>query len=98
MTAANSTTADIAAQIDALNYPNWTTDHATGESTVAFTNRRAGGLTQSTAVTADGTLNTAGNGTANISLAAVGTKSEADITIRPSTHNEMIYECMLIHE
>ena len=98
MIAANSTTADIAAQIDALNYPNWTTDHGTGESTVAFTNRRAGGLTQSTAVTADGTLNTAGSGTANISLAAVGTKSEADITIRPSVHTDMTYETMLIHQ
>tara|TARA_Y100000034_G_scaffold78769_1_gene94635 strand:+ start:31 stop:747 length:717 start_codon:yes stop_codon:yes gene_type:complete len=98
MIAANGTTSDIAAQIDGLNYPNWTTDHATGESTVTFHARQAGGLTKSTAVTADGTLNTAGSGTANITLAAVGTKSEADITIRPSVHTEMTLEHMLINE
>ena len=98
MTAANSTTADIAAQIAGLNYPNWTTDHANTESTVTFEQRWAGGLTQSEAVTADGTLNTAGNGTANITLAAGGTKSQADISIRPSVHTEMTYETLLIHE
>ena len=98
MTAANSTTSDIAAQIDALNYPNWTTDHGTGESTVAFTNRRAGGLRVSVPVTADGILNTAGSGTANISAGAIGTKSEADITIRPSVHAAMTVEHMLFHE
>jgi len=98
MTAANSTTGDICAQIDALNYSNWTTDHGTGESTVTFTQRRSGGLTQSEAVTADGTLNTAGNGTAVISLSGKGTKSESDISVRPSTHNDMIIEHMLFHE
>ena len=98
MTAANSTTADIAAQIAGLNYPNWTTDHANTESTVTFEQRWAGGLTQSEAVTADGTLNTAGSGTANITLAAGGTKSQADISIRPSVHTEMTYETMLIHQ
>ena len=98
MTAANSTTGDICAQIDALNYSNWTTDHATGESTVTFTQRRSGGLTQSEAVTADGTLNTAGNGTAVISLSGKGTKSESDISVRPSVHTEMTLEHMLFHE
>ena len=89
MTAANSTTGDICAQIDALNYSNWTTDHGAGESTVHFTQRRSGGLTQSEAATADGTLNTAGSGTAAITLAAGGTKSQADISIRPSVHTDM---------
>jgi len=98
LTAANSTTADIAAQIAGLNYPNWTTDHANTESTVTFEQRWAGGLTQSEAVTADGTLNTAGSGTAAITLAAGGTKSQADISIRPSVHTDMTYETMLIHE
>jgi hypothetical protein len=98
LTAANSTTADIAAQIAGLNYPNWTTDHANTESTVTFEQRWAGGLTQSEAVTADGTLNTAGSGTAAITLAAAGTKSEADISIRPSVHTDMTYETLLIHE
>ena len=96
-TATNATESDFAAIIDATNYPNWTTDHGTGETTVAFTNRRAGGLTNSVPVTADGTK-VSSSGTSVISLAAVGTKSESDITIRPSTHAEMIYETMLIHE
>jgi len=98
MTAANSTTGDICAQIDALNYSNWTTDHGTGESTITFTQRRSGGLTQSEAVTADGTLNTAGNGTAVISLSGKGTKSESDISIRPSVHTDMTIEHMLFHQ
>ena len=98
MTAASSTTANIAAQIAGLNYPNWTTDHVATESTVVFHQRWAGGLTNSVAVTADGTLNTAGNGTANISLAAVGTKSQADISVRPSVHTAMTLEHMLFHE
>tara|TARA_R110000765_G_scaffold95880_1_gene180506 strand:+ start:1631 stop:2353 length:723 start_codon:yes stop_codon:yes gene_type:complete len=99
MTAANSTTGDIAAQIDGLNYPNWTTDHGTGESTIAFTARQSGGLTRSTAVTLDGTLNTAGNGTANITSGAAGTgKSESDISVRPSVHTAMSIEHMLFHQ
>ena len=98
MTAANSTTGDICAQIDGLNYSNWTTDHGTGESTVTFTQRRSGGLTQSEAVTADGTLNTAGNGTAVISLSGKGTKSESDISVRPSVNTTMDIEHMLFHQ
>ena len=98
LVAANSTTADIAAQIDALNYPNWTTTHVATESTIIFSARYASSASEEVYVTADGTLNTAGNGTANISSAAVGSKSESDITIRPSVHTDMIYETMLIHE
>ena len=96
-TATNATESDFAAIIDGMNYPNWTTDHGAGETTVVFHQRWSGGLTNSVAVTADGTKSSS-SGTAAISGAHVGSKSEADITIRPSTHNEMIYECMLIHE
>lgn len=98
MTAADSTTANIAAQIDALNYPNWTTTHVASESTVIFTERYASSASYTALVTADGTLNTAGNGTADISSAAVGSKSESDITIRPSVRTGMTYETLLIHE
>ena len=96
-TATNATESDFCAIIDGTNYPNWTTDHATGETTVNFIQRRAGGLTQSEAVTADGTKSSS-SGTAVISLSGKGTKSEADITIRPSVHTDMTYETMLIHE
>jgi len=98
MTAANSTLADIAAQVDALNYPNWTTTYVATEATIIFSARYASSASEEVWVTADGTLNTAGSGTANISSAAVGSKSESDITIRPSVHTDMTYEAMLIHE
>jgi len=96
LVAANATLNDITAQIDALNYPNWTTTYASG-ATIIFTARYASGDAVVYA-TADGTLDTAGNGTANISSAAVGTASESDITIRPSVHTAMTYETMLLHE
>tara|TARA_R110002096_G_scaffold335799_1_gene529320 strand:+ start:11 stop:727 length:717 start_codon:yes stop_codon:yes gene_type:complete len=98
MTAANSTVADIAAQIDALNYPNWITTYVATEATIIFTERYASSASYTALVTADATLNTAGSGTANISSAAVGSKSESDITIRPSVHTAMTYEALLIHE
>ena len=98
MTAANSTLADITAQIDALNYPNWTTTYVATETTIIFTARYASSASEEVWVTADATTDTAGNGTAAISSAAVGSKSESDITIRPSVHTDMTYETMLIHE
>jgi len=98
MTAANSTVADIAAQIDALNYPNWITTYVATEATIIFTERYASSASYTVLVTADGTLDTASNGTANISSAAVGSKSESDITIRPSVHTAMTYETLLINE
>jgi hypothetical protein len=98
MTAADSTTANIAAQIDALNYPNWITTYVATESTIIFTARYASDATEVVYATADGTLDTAGNGTADISSSTAGTASESDITIRPSVHTAMTYETMLIHE
>ena len=98
MTAANSTLADITAQIDALNYPNWTTTYVATETTIIFVARYASSASEEVWATADATTDTAGNGTAAISSAAVGSKSESDITIRPSVHTAMTYETMLIHE
>ena len=97
-TATNTTESDFCAIIDGTNYPNWTTDHGAGETTIAFTARQSGGLTQSTAVTADGTKSSS-SGTSVISSGAAGTgKSEADISVRPSVHTDMILEHMLLHE
>jgi len=98
MTSTGSATAGVAAQIDALNYPNWTTTYVATESTIIFTERYASSASYTALVTADGTVNTASNGTANISSAAVGSKSESDITIRPSVHTAMTYESLLIHQ
>ena len=97
-TATNATESDFAAIIDGANYPNWTTDHGAGETTVVFTARQSGGLTQSTAVTADGTK-VSSSGTSVISSAHAGTaKSESDISIRPSVHTSMVMEHMLFHQ
>jgi len=84
LTAADSTVANIAAQIDALNYPNWITTYVATEATIIFTERYSSSASYTAVVTADGTLNTSGNGTANVSSSSVGAKSEADISIRPS--------------
>jgi hypothetical protein len=97
-TAANSTVADIAAQIHAQNYPNWTTSIST--AAVTFTARVAGAagvVTSSTAITGD-TVTTAGDGTAAITSAAAGTRSESDIIVVPSVATTMDLEHMLLYQ
>jgi len=98
LTAADSTVANIAAQIDALNYPNWITTYVATEATIIFTERYSSSASYTAVVTADGTLNTSGNGTANVSSSSVGAKSEADISIRPSVHTDMTIEHILFNE
>ena len=77
--------------------PQATTYVAT-ESTVIFTERYSSSASYTEVVTADGTLNTAGNGTANISSSTVGAKSQSDITVRPSVRTELTLEHMLLKE
>jgi hypothetical protein len=97
-TATNATESDFCAIIDSTNYPNWTTDYAAGETTIVFHARQSGGLTQSTAVTADGTKSSS-SGTAVISSAHAGTtKSESDISVRPSVHTDMTIEYALFYQ
>jgi hypothetical protein len=98
-TAANTTAADIAAQVSAQVYPNWTT--TVSSAVVTFVARYAasdGVITSNTAITGD-TL-TSSSGTAAISggTAGAGSSSTSDITIIPSVHTGMTYEAMLIHE
>jgi len=95
---AGDTPVAIMAQIDALNYPNWTTTYVATEATIIFTARYASDATEVVYATADSTTVTGGDGTMVISGAAAGTASESDITIRPSVHTDMTYETMLIHE
>ena len=99
-TAANSTLADIAAQISAQVYPNWTT--TVSSAVVTFVARYAasdGVITGDTAITGD-VVTTAGDGTAAVSggTAGAGSSSPSDISILPSVHTGMTYETMLIHE
>ena len=97
-TAANSTVADIAAQINAQHYPNWTTTVST--AAVTFTARVAGAagvVTGTTAITGD-TVTTTGDGTAAITSGAAGTRSESDIIVVPSVVTTMDLEHMLFYE
>ena len=97
-TAANSTAADIAAQIHAQNFPNWTTSIST--AAVTFTARysgAAGVVTGTTAITGD-TVTTAGDGTAAVTSAAAGTRSESDIIVVPSVATTMDLEHMLLKQ
>jgi len=98
MTAPSATVATLAAAVDALNYPNWTTTYVATEATVIFTARYTSDATEVVYATADATIVSANPGTAAITSAAVGTASESDITIRPSVHTAMTYETMLLHE
>ena len=94
----SATVGDVANQIHATNYPNWVTTHTADAATVVFTDRASGLGGTTVVVTADGTLNTAGNGTANITSAAVSVEGVGDIYIKPSVHTTMDLEHMLFHE
>tara|TARA_R110000737_G_scaffold344980_1_gene372802 strand:+ start:233 stop:946 length:714 start_codon:yes stop_codon:yes gene_type:complete len=97
-TATSATVALVAGQIDAQHYPNWTTS-ITGAA-VTFTARHAGVngvVTSSTAISGD-TLATASDGSAAITSAAVGTRSEADIVVESSVVTTMDLEHILINE
>ena len=98
LVADSATVGSIANQIHATNYPNWVTTHTADAATVVFTDRRSGLGGTTVVVTADGTLNTAGNGTANITSAAVSVEGVGDIYIKPSVHTAMTLEHMLFHE
>jgi len=100
--AANTTVADIAGQVDAQHYPNWTTS-ITGAA-VTFIARRAGGptvITADDAITGDVIVQGGGSdATAVISggTAGAGSRSEADIVILPSVATTMDLEHMLFNE
>ena len=100
--AANTTVADIAAQVDAQHYPNWTTSIST--AAVTFTARQAGEngvVTAGTTDAIDGDVIVQGGGsdaTAAITSAAVGTRSEADIVVLPSVATTMDLEHMLFKQ
>ena len=97
---ADATLNNFAAAVNAKTYPNWTT--AVSSAAVTFTARYAGAagvVTGTTAITGDTVTDLAdSNFTMPITSGAAGTRSESDITVKPSVHTEMTYECMLIHE
>jgi len=94
----SATVGSIANQIHALNYPNWVTTHTADAATVVFEDRVSGLGGTTVVVTADGTLNTAGNGTANITSAAVSVEGVGDIYAKPSVATTMDLEHMLFKQ
>ena len=96
--AANSTVANIAAQIDNAQFPNWVT--SVSSATVTFVARQSSVFYEVDAGEGSGEIqyNTAGNGDLTISTTVEGTRSVSDIYIKPSVHTDMTVEHMLIHE
>mgnify|MGYP005822078011 FL=1 len=94
--AADGTVANIAAQIDAANFPNWVTTRST--AAVTFTARESVDTGTVVIVTADIAVVTAGDGDSAVSSAALGTKSLSDVYVKPSVHTGMTLEYMIIHE
>ena len=94
--AANSTVADIAAQIDGAEFPNWTTTRST--AAVTFVARKAQDAGTVVTATADIAVDTAGDGDSVVSSAAMGTATESDIIVVPSVVTTMDLEHMLFYE
>ena len=85
---------EMAAAGDAAQFPNWTT--SVSSAVVTFTSRYSRAdleIDTTEAVTV-----TAGDGTGAVATTVTGTKSVADIYIKPSVHTDMTYEHMLIYE
>tara|TARA_X000001382_G_C3171083_1_gene179508 strand:- start:1078 stop:1782 length:705 start_codon:yes stop_codon:yes gene_type:complete len=94
--AANSTVADIAAQIDGQEFPNWTTTRST--AAVTFVAREAQDTGTVVTATADIAIDTAGDGDSVVSSAAMGTATESDIIVVPSVVTTMDLEHVLFLE
>tara|TARA_R100000501_G_C2575211_1_gene80587 strand:- start:34 stop:744 length:711 start_codon:yes stop_codon:yes gene_type:complete len=96
--AANTVVNDIAAQVHAQNYPNWTTTVSTNY--VTFTARDSKDDGTVVIVTADMEIiqSSAGAATAVVDNAALGTATESDIIVVPSVVTTMDLEHMLFYE
>ena len=98
VTAANTTVADIAAQINAEHFPNWTT--TISDAAVTFTARHS--MDAGTVVTATADIvivQTGGSdATSVVSSAAMGTATSSDILVVPSVVTTMDLEHMLFYQ
>jgi len=97
-TAANTTVADIATQVDNQHFPNWTT--TISGAAVTFTARHS--MDAGTVVTATADIvivQTGGSdATAVVSAAAMGTATSSDILVVPSVATTMDLEHMLFKQ
>tara|TARA_R110002167_G_scaffold179386_2_gene379086 strand:- start:23 stop:730 length:708 start_codon:yes stop_codon:yes gene_type:complete len=96
--AANTTVADIAAQIDAEEFPNWTTTRS--GAAVTFVAREARDTGTVVTATADIVIVQTGgsDATSVVSSAAMGTATESDVIIVPSVVTTMDLEHMLFKQ
>ena len=98
VTAANTTVADIATQIDNEHFPNWTT--TVSGAAVTFTARHSMDAGTVVTATADMVIVQSGGSDARavVSSAAMGPATDSDIMVIPSVHTAMTLEHMLFHE
>ena len=98
VTAANTTVADIAAQVNAEHFPNWTT--TISGAAVTFTARHS--MDAGTVVTATADIAIVQTGgsdaTSVVSSAAMGAATNSDIMVVPSVVTTMDLEHMLFHQ
>jgi len=96
--AANTTVADIAAQIDAEEFPNWTTTRS--GAAVTFVAREARDRGTVVIATADIVIVQTGgsDATSVVDNAAIGTATESDIIVVPSVVTTMDLEHMLFYQ
>jgi len=96
--AANTTVADIAAQIDAEEFPNWTTTRS--GAAVTFVAREARDTGTVVTATADIVIVQSGgsDATSVVDQAAMGTATESDIIVVPSVVTTMDLEHMLLKQ
>ena len=92
--AADSTLNNIAAQIDAAQYPNWVT--SVSSAVVTFVSRYSRADLEID--TSEAVSTTAGDGTGAVATTVTGVRSKSDIYIKPSVHTSMTLEHMLFYE
>ena len=85
---------EMAAGVDATQFPNWTT--TASSAVVTFTSRTSRDDLEID--TTEARSVTAGDGTGAIATTVNGTKSVSDIYVKPSVHTSMTLEHMLFHE
>ena len=98
VTAANTTVGDIAAQINAEEFPNWTT--TISGAAVTFVAREAKDAGTVVTATADIVIVQTGgsDATSVVSSAAMGTATSSDIMVVPSVVTTMDLEHILLNE
>lgn len=92
--AAGSGLNEMAAAVDAVQYPNWTT--SASSAVVTFTSRTSRGDLEID--TSEAISTTAGDGTGAVATTVTGKKSTSDLYIKPSVETGITIEHMLFYQ